>query len=81
MSNELKHEHAKRILEDKLFVASMQGLRDTLVEQWKITDKHDIDAREQIWLELKMVDRFEGHLQSILEEGQITNFKLSFKEI
>lgn len=81
MSNELRSEHAKRILEDKLFVASMQGLRDTLVEQWKITDKHDIDAREQIWLELKMVDRFEGHLQSILEEGQITNFKQSFKEI
>ena len=80
MSAELRQEHARRLLEDDLFVESIQGLKDQLQHEWFSTTAHDIDGREQIWLELKLVDRLVGHLTSIFEEGQITKFTSNLKD-
>ena len=72
MTDEVRQEHAKRLLEDKLFQSSIEGLKTQLMHEWAATDQHDVDSREQIWLEIKLVDRLVSHLQSILDEGQIT---------
>jgi len=72
MTDEVRETHAKRLLEDKLFQSSIEGLKTQLMHEWAATNQHDIDSREQIWLEIKLVDRLVAHLQSILEEGQIT---------
>ena len=81
MSSELRQEHARRLLKDDLFVESIQGLKDQLLHEWQVTSQHDIDSREQIWLELKLVDRLVGHLTSIFEEGQITKFTSNLKDL
>jgi len=81
MSAELRQEHAKRLLEDDLFVESIQGLKDQLLHEWQVTSQHDIESREQIWLEIKLVDRLVGHLTSIFEEGQITKFTSTMRNI
>ena len=80
MSSELRQDHARRLLNDDLFVESIQGLKDQLLHEWQVTSQHDIDSREQIWLEIKLVDRLVGHLTSIFEEGQITKFTSNFKD-
>ena len=51
MSN-FRTDEAKRILDSELFAESIQGLKDQLQHEWSVTDTHDIDSREQIWLEL-----------------------------
>jgi hypothetical protein len=81
MSSELRIEHAKRLLEDKLFKESIEELKQQLIKEWSVTNQHDVDSREQIWLELKLVDRFVGHLTAIFEEGQITKFTSTMREI
>jgi len=78
--SEYRSEEARRILSNELFVESIQGLKDQLQHEWSVTDAHDIDSREQIWLELKLVDRLVGHLTSIFEEGQITKFTSNLKD-
>ena len=78
--SEYRSEEARRILNNELFVESIQGLKDQLQHEWSVTDAHDIDSREQIWLELKLVDRLVGHLTSIFEEGQITKFTSNLKD-
>ncbi|NDB66179.1 MAG: hypothetical protein EB168_11035 [Euryarchaeota archaeon] len=72
MSNELRQEHAKRLLEDKLFTETVDALRDQLAREWRDTEAHDVDTREQIWLELKLVDRMMYHFESIIQSGEIT---------
>jgi len=79
--SEFRIEEAKRILDSELFAESIQGLKDQLQHEWSVTDTHDIDSREQIWLELKLVDRLVGHLTSIFEEGQITKFTSNLKDL
>lgn len=78
--SDFRSEEAGRILKNELFVESIQGLKDQLQHEWSVTDAHDIDSREQIWLELKLVDRLVGHLTSIFEEGQITKFTSNLKD-
>lgn len=68
-------------MSNELFVEGIQGLKDQLQHEWSVTDAHDIDGREQIWLELKLVDRLVGHLTSIFEEGQITKFTSNLKDL
>ncbi len=79
--SEFRIEEARRILSNELFVEGIQGLKDQLQHEWSVTDAHDIDGREQIWLELKLVDRLVGHLTSIFEEGQITKFTSNLKDL
>lgn len=81
MSKELRIEQARRILEDKLFQESVEALKQQLVSEWGATNQHDVDSREQIWLELKLLDRLVGHLQAIFEEGQITKFTSTMRNI
>ena len=78
--SEHRIEEARRILNNELFAESIQGLKDQLQHEWSVTDAHDIESREQIWLELKLVDRLVGHLTSIFEEGQITKFTSNLKD-
>ena len=79
--SEFRIEEARRLLNNELFVEGIQGLKDQLQHEWSVTDTHDIDGREQIWLELKLVDRLVGHLTSIFEEGQITKFTSNLKDL
>jgi hypothetical protein len=79
--SEFRIEEARRLLNNELFVEGIQGLKDQLQHEWSVTDAHDIDGREQIWLELKLVDRLVGHLTSIFEEGQITKFTSNLKDL
>lgn len=72
MTDEVRQEHAKRLLEDKLFTETIDALKDQLSREWRDTEAHDVDTREQIWLELKLVDRMMYHFESIIQSGEIT---------
>ena len=81
MTPEQRQTNAKRLLEDDLFAESIEALKAQLLHEWQVTSQHDIESREQIWLELKLVDRLVGHNQSIFEEGQITKFTSTMRTI
>ena len=81
MTPEQRQTNAKRLLEDDLFAESIEALKAQLQHEWSVTDTHDIESREQIWLEIKLVDRLVGHLTSIFEEGQITKFTSTMRTI
>ena len=72
MSNEQRETHAKRLLEDQLFVESFEVLKQQLVSEWMHTDPLEIDKREAIHLSIKLVDRLYAHIESVLETGQIS---------
>ena len=71
MSNEQRETHAKRLLEDHLFVESFDILKKQLVSEWMHTEPNEIDKREALHLSIKLVDRLYAHIESVLETGQI----------
>ena len=71
MSNELREEHAKRLLNDPLFVEAFELLEKNLLNSWSSSGGNEIDTREQIWLSLRLLERIRLHLTSIIETGDM----------
>jgi len=71
MSNELREEHAKRLLNDPLFVEAFELLEKNLLNSWSVSGVNEIDTREQIWLSLRLLERIRLHLTSIIETGDM----------
>ena len=71
MSNELREEHAKRLLNDPLFVEAFELLEKNLLNSWSSSGVNEIDTREQIWLSLRLLERIRLHLTSIIETGDM----------
>jgi hypothetical protein len=67
MSNELREEHAKRLLDDQLFVEAFDTLEKNLLDTWTHSSVNDVDSREQCWLSLRLLERVRLHLTSIIE--------------
>lgn len=81
MSQELRIEHARRLLSDDLFTNSFKALKEQLTSEWLNTSQHDIDSREQLWLEIKLVDRLYTHIEAVFQEGEVKNFYNTTKGI
>ena len=69
--NGSREEDAKLLLKNDLFVEAFKVLRENLTGQWHGSTVHDVDARESIWLALRLLDRIEVHLSSIVETGEM----------
>jgi|TARA_R100001530_G_scaffold32065_1_gene25213 hypothetical protein len=71
MSDELRETHAKRLLEDKLFIESFDVLKTDLMNRWNASGSTELEARESIWLAMRLLDRIHGHISSIVETGRM----------
>jgi len=71
MSDELRETHAKRLLEDKLFIESFDVLKTDLRSRWNASGSTELEARESIWLAMRLLDRIHGHISSIVETGRM----------
>jgi len=76
MSDELREEHARRLLNDKLFNEAFDLLAESIHNTWINSSVHDVDSREQAWLSLRLLERIKLHLTSIVETGEMAK-KLS----
>ena len=74
MSNELREEHAKRLIKDPLFQESFVTLKDQLMNEWMHSQHLDVERRESLWLSVKLVDRLKALFESIAETGKMSEF-------
>ena len=71
MSTELREEHANRILTDPLYQEAFDIIKQDLMNRWEHSGSAELEARESIWLAMRLLDRIHGHLQSIIETGHM----------
>ena len=69
--NGQREAEAKRLLTDNLFIEAFQTLRADLTGRWNTSAVQDVEARESIWLALRLLDRIELHIASIVETGEM----------
>ena len=75
LSNELRETHAKRLLEDPLFVEAFTMTKEQLINEWLHTEPLDIDKREALHLSVHLTDRILAHITSVLESGQMAEIQ------
>jgi len=71
MSTQQREEHANRILTDPLYNEAFDKLKEDLMNRWEHSGSTELEARESIWLAMRLLDRIDGHLKSILETGHM----------
>jgi phosphomevalonate kinase len=71
MSDEYREEKAKNLLSNELFNESFDVLRKDLMNRWEASGSTELEARESIWLAMRLLDRIHGHIKSIVETGHM----------
>ena len=71
MTPEERERRAQSLLEDPLLKEAFDILKEDLMGRWSQSGSTDLEARESIWLAMRLLDRIHGHLTSIIETGQM----------
>ena len=71
MIDQEREVHAKRLLDDTLFKESFLVLREDLMSRWNASGSNEVEARESIWLAMRLLDRVHSHITSIVESGRM----------
>jgi hypothetical protein len=72
MTDEFREAHAKRLLEDELFTEAFDVLKKDLMGRWEASGSAEVEARESIWLAMRLLDKIHGHITSIVETGRMS---------
>ncbi len=71
MSDEYREERAKNLLSNELFNEAFDVIRKDLMDRWSASGSTELEARESIWLAMRLLDRLYGHITSIVETGHM----------
>ena len=71
MTDLQREEHARRLLNDVLLKEAFDTLKEDLMNRWSHSGTTDSEARESIWLAIRLLDKIDGHIRSIVETGHI----------
>ena len=71
MTPEEREGKAKALLSDPIFNEAFDTLKKDLMSRWDHSGSNELEARESIWLAMRLLDRIHGHLTSIIESGKM----------
>ena len=70
-SNDERARHANNLLQNELFIEAFDVLKEDLMNRWSSSGSVESESRESIWLAMRLLDRIEGHIKSIVETGHM----------
>ena len=71
MTDEQRVSRAKNLLNDPLFNEAFDVLRKDLMNRWESSGSTELEARESIWLAMRLLDRIHTHISSVVETGHM----------
>ena len=71
MSDLQREEKAQNLLNNELFNEAFEVLRKDLMDRWSVSGSTELEARESIWLAMRLLDKLYSHIQSIVETGHM----------
>jgi|TARA_Y100000310_G_scaffold56219_1_gene51524 hypothetical protein len=71
MNEEERVRRAKSLVNDPLFQESFEVLKKDLLNRWEVSGSPEVEARESIWLAMRLLDRLHSHITSIVETGHM----------
>jgi len=71
MTDEQRISRANSLLNDSLFNEAFDVLKKDLMNRWESSGSTELEARESIWLAMRLLDRIHAHISSIVETGHM----------
>jgi len=73
MTEDEKLRRANALLNDPLFNEAFDVLKKDLLNRWEASGSPEVEARESIWLAMRLLDRIHTHISSIVETGRMND--------
>jgi len=70
-SDDERARQANSLLQNELFIESFDVLKQDLLNRWSNSGSTEVEARESIWLAMRLLDKIHAHIQSIVETGNM----------
>ena len=64
---------ANALLNNTLFNEAFDVLKKDLLNRWESSGSTEIEARESIWLAMRLLDRIHAHITSVVETGRMAD--------
>ena len=71
MDQEERERRAYSLINDELLTEAFDALKEDLMSRWSNSGSTDLEARESIWLAMRLLDRIRSHLMSIIDTGHM----------
>ncbi len=71
---------AKEVVENEAYIEAFEAIEQELTEQWKQSPARDQDAREKIWVMLKMLQKVKISLESTMDSGKLATKELEHRQ-
>ena len=71
MTPEERERRARSLIDDPLLNEAFDTLKEDLMNRWNHSGSTDLEARESIWLAMRLLDKIHAHIQSIVETGNM----------
>ena len=71
MTPEEREGRAKALLDDPDLKEEFDIHKEDLMNRWSHSGSTDLEARESIWLAMRLLGRIHGHINSIVETGHM----------
>ncbi|HLH96431.1 MAG TPA: hypothetical protein VKW08_15050 [Xanthobacteraceae bacterium] len=62
---------AEALIADELLQQAFARLEERYIEEWRITQFRDTDARERLWQAVNVVRKVKDHLARIVGDGKL----------
>jgi hypothetical protein len=62
---------AQALIEDELLQEAFVALEERYVEEWRLSQFRDTDARERLWQAVNVLRKVKDHLSRILADGRL----------
>ena len=71
-----KSQWAENLLRDDYFKEMMKDLKNQEINKFTMSEFNEIDAREQAYLRLRVIESLEDHLQGMVADKKIKDSRL-----
>ncbi len=72
----LRGELARQLLGNPLLAEAFQTIEDEVTEAWRASPARDVEGREKLWLQLKLLHKLRGQLELVVETGRAAEASL-----
>lgn len=68
---------ARELLDNPLMVESFAAVKAEYIEAWEKSPARDSEAREKLWVMVKLIDRVKAHLEQMVDNGKLADAELT----
>ena len=67
---------ARELLDNELVQEALATLQAEYLKAWEASPARDAEGRERLWVMVKLVEKFRGHLEQVFEAGKLADAEL-----